>query len=109
MIMIGHHRRLREPLSRRQRRLLWAGVGILLAAVVALSAYGASVSTPAAGRGCVSVTVASSTGGALIHKCGAAARRWCAEEALLSGPVAVAVRPQCARAGYGARSGRRGE
>jgi hypothetical protein len=102
MIMVGQAKRLREPLSRRQRRALYATVGGLLAAVVALAAYGAVAHDPSttSGHGCVSVTVASTTGGAILHECGRAAERWCRMEAQRHGPLASVAGPQCRLAGY---------
>jgi hypothetical protein len=102
MIMEGHAKRLREPLSRGQRRALYATVGALLAVIAALAAYGAVASTPGAtsGHGCVSVTVASTTGGATLHYCGRAAKQWCMMESQRNGPVASVARPQCRLAGF---------
>jgi hypothetical protein len=53
---------------------------------------------PSAGK-CVSMVVASSTGGGELRYCGARARSWCAGEAHLSGPTALAARAACRRAG----------
>ncbi len=102
MIMVGQSKRLREPLSRRQRRALYATVAGLLAVVAALAVYGAIVGAPngTSGHGCVSVTFASSTGGATLHECGRAAEQWCKMEAERSGPVADVAEPQCRLAGY---------
>jgi hypothetical protein len=102
MIMVGQSKRLREPMSRRQRRTLYATLGGLLAVVVALAAYGAVANDPGAtsGHGCVSVTFASSTGGATLHECGRAAEQWCRMESQRHGAVASAAAPQCRLAGY---------
>jgi hypothetical protein len=102
MIMEGHSKRLREPLSPRERRALTVAVGGLLAVVVALAAYVAIAGEPngASGHGCVSVTFAIATGGATLHECGRAAQQWCALEAGRHGPLASAAEPQCRLAGY---------
>jgi hypothetical protein len=102
MIMVGQSKRLREPLSRRERRWLYSTVAGLLAVVAALAAYGAVAHDPGAvsGHGCISVTFASSTGGATVHECGRAAKQWCRMEAGRHGPVASVAGPQCRLAGY---------
>jgi len=97
---VAYRARPDEPLTPGQRRgLLVAGVlavlallGVAVVAVVAPGAYGHS------GAGCVTVDVASSTGGGVLHACGAQARTWCAG-ASAPGPMDAAVRAQCARAG----------
>jgi hypothetical protein len=102
MIMVGQSKRLREPLSGGQRRALYATLGGLLAVVVALAAYGAVAHDAAttSGHGCVNVTVASTTGGGILHECGRAAKRWCRMESLSHGALASLARPQCRLAGY---------
>jgi hypothetical protein len=100
--MIGQSKRLREPLSRRQRRLLAVLGASLVAAILALVAYGALAgeSQVASGNGCVSVVIPGPTGGAELRKCGAAAETWCRAEAQRHGLVAQLVTPQCRLAGY---------
>jgi hypothetical protein len=51
------------------------------------------------GDGCVNVTFASSTGGALQHACGAAARDWCRAVYAQHNAHAEAVQAQCRVAG----------
>jgi hypothetical protein len=92
-----------EPVtSRDKRRLLLAvaavivvlaGVGIW--AAVRPGAYGGS------GAGCVTVTMPSSTGGALIHQCGAGARALCRHAFASTDRVSRLTRPQCRLAGLG--------
>ncbi len=101
MIMVGQSKRLREPLSRRQLRALYATLAAVLVLVAALVAYGsAHEPNGTSGHGCVIVTFASSTGGATVHRCGRAAAQWCRIEATRHGPVANLARPQCRLAGY---------
>lgn len=105
--MVGQSRRLREPLTRAQRRVMAAVASCLALGAVGLAAYSLLAGNPVASsrHGCVNLTVASSTGGAQIQKCGAAARRWCHTEAGHQGPVAQLAVPQCRLAGYLPRAG----
>lgn len=49
---------------------------------------------------CVSITLAGSTGGESIVKCGNQARSWCATEAEAASPVAPEIRQACRREGF---------
>jgi hypothetical protein len=49
--------------------------------------------------GCVTVTIPSSTGGGLLHECGASARRLCPNAVTSEDRLALLVRPACRRAG----------
>jgi len=71
--------------------LVLAGVGIW--AVARPGGYGASR------NGCITVTLPSTTGGALMHQCGADARATCRHAFAASGKVAALTRPQCRLAG----------
>jgi hypothetical protein len=90
-----------EPVTRRDRRrvaVVVAAVVVLLAAVgiwaaVRPGAYGASRA------GCVTVTVPSSTGGGLIHDCGAAARALCRQAFASTDRMSLLTRAQCRLAG----------
>jgi len=78
--------------------------GVLAVAVVGgVTVWG--VSHPGSyGRshdGCVTVSVPSSTGGALMHGCGATARALCRTAFAGHGSLALATRPQCRLAGLG--------
>jgi len=86
--------------SRDKRRIaaVVAAILLLLAAVAVWAAvrpgsYGSSKD------GCVTVTMPSSTGGALIHQCGANARSLCKRAYAGTGKEAMLTRPQCRRAG----------
>jgi hypothetical protein len=92
----GHwERQQRSPLGRRERRTLAILAAALVAGTIALvlvlALRGASSTTAA---GCVDVTIASTTGGARIHACGARARRLCSDPA-----APAVVRERCRRAG----------
>jgi len=53
------------------------------------------------GDGCVNVTVPSSTGGATLHYCGAAARSFCRDSFRSQDTISLRARPQCVLAGLG--------
>jgi hypothetical protein len=90
-----------EPATRRDRR----GLIIVLALIVAVfagvaiwaavrpGAYGASRD------GCVPVNVPTSTGGGLLHGCGAQARSMCSSAYAGTGIAPAATRQQCRLAG----------
>lgn len=87
-------------LSRRQRvtrstvvivMAIAVGIGIWLAAVRG----GDSDSHP----GCVTLILASSTGGARLHQCGEPARTLCHSAYIDNDKIALLIRPQCRLAG----------
>ena len=92
--------RAEEATPRDKRRILIA-VAMLIVVVAAVSiwaagrpgAYGSS------GHGCVTVSMASSTGGALIHDCGSAAKTLCRHAFTASDKISMLTRPQCRLAG----------
>ena len=80
----------------------------VIGAVIAMALGGVAVWTAAdpggygqSRAGCVTVTVPSSTGGALLHACGANARVMCERAFSQHGRLSALVRPQCRRAGLG--------
>ena len=88
-------------LTRRQKRI-FAIVALLVVAVFGgLAAWGAVAhdSYGASGHGCVNVTVPSSTGGAVLHYCGSAARSFCQKSFQSQDQISLRARPQCALAG----------
>jgi hypothetical protein len=70
-----------------------AGVGLGIWSAVGHDKYGASA------NGCVNFTVASSTGGSLIHYCGASAKSFCRSAYAHDDRISLLGRPQCAAAG----------
>jgi hypothetical protein len=95
--------RLGESLTRQQKRVL-AAVGAAL--VIILAGVGVWAATDPgsygrSGHGCVNVTVPSSTGGAILHDCGAAAQALCDRAFTHHDRIALLARPQCRLAGYG--------
>jgi len=90
-----------ESLTPRQKRV-FAGVGagvIVLATVVGAWAATNPGSYGRSGHGCVNVVVPSSTGGAILHDCGAAARALCRRAFTHHDRLAQLARPQCRAAG----------
>ncbi|HEY5986749.1 MAG TPA: hypothetical protein VIV12_10270 [Streptosporangiaceae bacterium] len=90
-----------EPLTSRQKRVL-AVVGALLLVLIAGVTVWAAVNPGRYGRshdGCVNVTIPSSTGGAILHRCGPAAQTMCRSAFTRHDRLAMLTRPQCKLAG----------
>ena len=88
-------------LTPRGKRIVYLIVAVVVAAGVAIGVW-TSVSHDdyaTSANGCVSLTVASSTGAGSLHYCGAQARAFCRESFAKSDPVSLAARPQCDLAG----------
>ncbi|WP_300607678.1 hypothetical protein [Trebonia sp.] len=88
-------------LSRRAKAIVFTVSGVVAAALVALgvwSAVGSDRYGPSA-NGCVNVTFASSTGGATLHYCGAAAKSFCRSAFASADRISLLARPQCVLAG----------
>ena len=88
-------------LSPRQKRA-FAIIGVLLVLIFAgLGTWAAlaSDSYSSSGHGCVNVTVPSSTGGAVLHYCGSAARSFCQKSSQSQDQISLRARPQCVLAG----------
>jgi hypothetical protein len=79
MIMFEQSRRLSQPLrwGRREKTAVAALLSCLVLALIALGAYALTSGSPSRSD-CVTVTFASTLGGADLHACGARARRVCA-------------------------------
>ncbi len=102
MILIGQEKRLAAPLTAtgRERRAIKVSVGLLIVAcAVAVIVYASRGST---GTRCVTVAVASYTGGVSIQRCGAQGAAWCrdAYRTTAQDSLASAVRSACRRTGY---------
>jgi hypothetical protein len=92
-------------LSPRRKRVLAAAGAVVVLGLAGLGIWSAVAPDGYAGSGagCVNVTLPSSTGGANLHYCGAAAKSFC-QSAFGSGlpeQVATRARPQCRLAGLG--------
>ena len=88
-------------LTPRGKRIVYLVVAIVVAVGVAIGVWSAVSSDPLATstNGCVSVTVASSTGGGLIHYCGDQAKTFCRYSFANSDSVSLKARTQCDLAG----------
>jgi len=90
------------PRARRRRRLTIMAAGLLVAAAACGLITWAIVNPGAYGQsrdGCVTVSVPSSTGGALEHGCGGTARAMCRAAFANHDKLALATRQQCRLAG----------
>jgi hypothetical protein len=99
--MEGRSQRIAGPLSRRQKRLMIL-VGAVLAVVLGgVSAWAATGpgSYDRSRNGCVTVNVASSMGGSVTHRCGAAARDMCRTAFARDDKVSRLTQEQCRLAG----------
>jgi hypothetical protein len=92
-----------ESLTARQKRV-FAVVGGLLIVLAAGAGIWAAMSPGSYGRsanGCVNVVEPSSTGGAVLHQCGSAARALCHSAFAHRSKLDLLTRPQCRLAGLG--------
>lgn len=92
-----------EPVTRRDRRRIIVAAAALLVVLAAVGIWAAVKpgSYGSSSNGCITVTLPSTTGGALIHQCGAAARATCHHAFASTGKVSALIRPQCRLAGLG--------
>jgi hypothetical protein len=104
--MRGRHPNPRgESLTRRQKRV-FVIVGCLVLLIVAGLSVWATAGPDRYGRsgnGCVNVVEPSSTGGAVLHQCGPAARALCRSAFSHTTRLDLLTRPQCRLAGLGPR------
>jgi len=100
-------KRLGESLTLRQKRVLAVMAAVLLVLFGGVSVWAATDpgSYGRSGHGCVNVVAPSTTGGGILHGCGAAAQAMCARAFTHRDRIALLTRPQCRLAGYTARSG----
>jgi hypothetical protein len=104
MIMFDQSRRLSEPLrwGRRERTVIAVLLSCVVLLAIALGAYALTTGAPAR-RDCVTVTFASTLGGAQLHGCGARARRICASGSFHA--ISQELASACRRAGFPFRAG----
>ncbi|SRR6266568_5552927 len=90
-----------ESLTPRQKRV-FAVIGALLILLIASVGAWAATNPGSYGRsrnGCVNVVIPSSTGGAILHRCGAGAQAMCRSAFSHHDRLAILTRDQCRRAG----------
>jgi hypothetical protein len=90
-----------EQMTRHDRRIVIIGVVALLAVLAAVGIWAAvrPGSYGSSRAGCITVTMPSSTGGALIHQCGGSARATCTRAFADRDKISLLTRPQCRQAG----------
>ena len=90
-----------EQMTRRdKRRVAIFGVAFLLIlAAIAVWAANRPGSYGGSRNGCITVTMPSTTGGALMHQCGAGAKATCKRAYTGTDKVSQLIRPQCRLAG----------
>jgi hypothetical protein len=101
-IMFGRTNPLNQRLTRGQKRTMAIVCAAILLVFVGLGLWGALASDPysKSANGCVNVTLPSSTGGGVLHYCGADARNFCHSSYVVGqSQLAVRARPQCRLAG----------
>ena len=92
-----------ESLTPRQKRVFLIVAAVLVVLVASVSAWAATSpgSYDRSAHGCVNVVEPSSTGGAILHECGAAARALCRSAFQHTSRLDLLTRPQCRLAGLG--------
>jgi hypothetical protein len=90
-----------EQMTRRDKRrvAIFGAAALLILAAIAVWAANRPGSYGASRDGCITVTMPSTTGGALIHQCGAGAKATCRRAYASSDKVSQLTRPQCRLAG----------
>ncbi|HEV3381178.1 MAG TPA: hypothetical protein VG142_09385 [Trebonia sp.] len=88
-------------LSPRGKKILIAAGVAVLALCAGLGVWGAVGHDRygSSANGCVNFTIASSTGGSLIHYCGAGAKSFCRSAYIHDDKISLLGRPQCEAAG----------
>lgn len=92
-----------EPLTRRDKRGIAIVAALVLAGFAAVGIW-AAVRPGGYGQsrdGCVTVNAPSSTGGGLMHACGASARTLCRSAFTHTDHLSLVTRTQCRLAGLG--------
>jgi len=88
-------------LTPRGKRIVYIVLAVIVAACAAVGIWSAVTSDPLAtsANGCVSVNIASATGGELAHYCGTQAKTFCHEAFQKGDSASLAVQKQCLLAG----------
>jgi hypothetical protein len=88
-------------MTRRDKRAVAIAGALIVVALAGIGAW-AAVHPGSYGRshdGCITVSMPSSTGGALLHQCGGPARATCGRAFAQQDKIALLTRPQCRLAG----------
>jgi hypothetical protein len=83
----------------RERRVMLAVAAVLLAVAIAVGVASLTSRSQPSVPGCIDMTVASTTGGAMLHACGLEAAHLCRGELQVPGAVAGELRRRCRDAG----------
>src|SRR5690348_11681442 len=85
----------------RQKRIFAVAAVVVVVLFGGLAAWGATAHDTygTSAHGCVSVTVPNSTGGAVLHHCGARAQAFCRASFRHADQLSLLARPQCKLAG----------
>lgn len=89
---------------RRRDKLIVAIISaVLLACLGGVAAWAAirPGSYGHSGNGCVTVTIPSTTGGAIVHECGDRAKALCQNAFAHGDRLSLLIRPECRKAGLG--------
>ena len=103
MPLEGHWARVNTPLretTRRERRIVWVGAGLLAMAAIVAAIVAIGSSNPSVPAGCIRVDLPSTMGGGTPQLCGKTAASFCASEVAHSPPLDETVPPTCREAGY---------
>ncbi len=103
----GQWERQQTPLrrlSRRELRLLWGFLGVLLVAAAATVVVAFTQSAPPVPPDCIQVTGGSTMGAVNYRVCGADRVRWCRQVAGRTDPTSLAVQKRCGALGLSPRS-----
>jgi hypothetical protein len=88
------------PLNTPKARRILAIAALIAVLGVGALVWATSGSKTALGPGCISLTLASTTGGAQYHACGDGARAWCRQDGPKTTADAAKLRAACRREGY---------
>ncbi len=90
-------------LTARRKRVFAIAAVLVVVLFGGLAAWGAMTHDTygTSAHGCVSVTVPNSTGGAVLHHCGAQAQAFCQASFRNADQMSLLARPQCRLAGLG--------
>jgi hypothetical protein len=88
-------------LSPRGKKILFSVLGVIAAAAIALGTWSAigPDKYAASANGCVSFSIAGSTGGSFVHYCGSDAKSFCRTAYTHDDKISLLGRPQCEDAG----------